>query len=530
MSANIVVPVNEFATSLPHANLRRIDFTALDYNTNRLALIEYVKTYYPNDFNDFVSSNGFIILMDILASLTDKLALRGDLLANEAFLNTAISEEAVENHLNLIGQSIIRQTPSTTDVECTLNNIAFIDTIIPAGQKVTVQGPNNIQIPYEIYKSPGNWTDDIIIPAGKRGVVAWGVQGEFGSPYSITALGGKNQQYIIQDDNILQSPIYVDITYGDSTTSWKVIFDPIQLYGSRDEVVEIKFYTTMDGNPSMILMFGDDINGKSPLPGSQIVVKYRVGGGSIGRISAGAINTSLPIRNEGRTPSVSFRNISASVGGTDLETLTEVKRRAPKTYSLHGALVSATDYVNFATSFVHPFYGKISKASVVLETSPNDNIVDLYVLSEGSDGLPTQSSVYLKNALQTAVTNINTVTDQVRVKDGKIKSLDLKAVVVIDRNVDARITKNNVDLAITLFFNINNFNMGSPLYISKLIEAVESVSGVRYIDLINPNRNILASGLLVSNDQNLVNIDEIITLGSSQIDYYYDSINGSKLA
>lgn len=518
-----------FATNLPDASLRRIDFTALDYNANRQALIEYIKTYYPNEFNDFVASSGLIILMDIIASISDKLALRGDLLANEAFLNTAVSTEAVENHLNLIGQKTLKQTAATVDIECTIDNTVFTDVIIPPGQQVTAQGPNGVQIVYEVYKAPGDWGGDIVIPAGKRGVVAWGVQGFFDSEYSVVSLGGVNQQYTIVADDILLDPIFVDITYGNSTTRWKAITDPIQLYGARDEVVEVKYYTTIDGNPSLVLQFGDNVNGKAPIAGSEIVVRYRVGGGSSGRIAAGAIDVSLPIRNEGRTPNVNFRNITGSVGGTDAETLPEVKRRAPKTYSLHGVIVTANDYVHYATSFAHPYYGKISKASVVLETSPNDNIVDVYVLSEGSDGLPTSSPISLKDALKTAITNINVVTDQVRIKDGLIKPVQFKAVIVVDRNADARIVKNNVDSAILTFFNINNFEMGQPLYISKLIEAIETINGVRYVDLNNPNRNILASGILNSGNPDLVDVNEIITLGSSQIDYYYDSINSSNV-
>ncbi len=527
----ITIPTSpeSFATNLPDSNLRSIDFTAFDYETNRQILIEYVRTYYPNDFNDFVASNGFVILMDIIASVTDKLALRGDLLANEAFLATALSEEAVDNHLNLIGQSILRQTPATIDVECTINNILFSDVTIPAGQKIYAQGPNGTSIVYEVYKSPGDWFSNIVIPAGKRGVVAWGVQGSWASLYSDISIGGINQEYTIVDDNILPSPVIVDITYGNSKTTWRVITDPIQLYGPRDEVVEAKFFRSIDGLPSMILKFGDNVNGKAPLAGSRIEVRYRKGGGVSGRISAGAINTSLPIQNESRTQNVNFRNISASVGGADVETLREAKRRAPKTYSLHNSLVTANDYSHFASSFVHPYYGKIAKAAVILETSPNDNIIDVYVLAEGSDGLPASASVQLKEALGTAISNINVVTDQVRVKDGLIKPIDLKARIVIDRNTDARIIRNQVESEIKSFFNINNFELGEPLYISKIIEVIENIDGIRYVDLINPNRNIIPSGKLGSTDDNLININEIITLGSSQIDYYYDSINGSSV-
>ena len=76
---------DEFGITLEPANLRRLDFSGLDYTTARRSIIEYIKTYYPDDFNDFVASNGIMMIMEVLAATTGKLSLRADLLANEAF-------------------------------------------------------------------------------------------------------------------------------------------------------------------------------------------------------------------------------------------------------------------------------------------------------------------------------------------------------------------------------------------------------------------------------------------------------------
>ena len=205
MSIEIKLPTEprSFAVDLPPANLRALDFSALDYDTARQALIEYVRTYYPDDFNDFVSSNGFIILLDIIAAMTDKLSLRNDLLANEGFLPTAVTEEAVENHLQLIGQRIRRQTPATVEIEVTVDQPVFTDVRIPPGETVSSIGPDGNEVFYEVYKGPGDFDNEIIIPAGKRGVVAWGTQGRFASTFTEIALGGPNQQYDLPDDDIL---------------------------------------------------------------------------------------------------------------------------------------------------------------------------------------------------------------------------------------------------------------------------------------------------------------------------------------
>jgi uncharacterized phage protein gp47/JayE len=69
-----------------------------------------------------------------------------------------------------------------------------------------------------------------------------------------------------------------------------------------------------------------------------------------------------------------------------------------------------------------------------------------------------------------------------------------------------------------------NFDMGEPFYLSNLIDRIESIDGIRYIDLRSPNTNILASGKLADADLLTVGVNEVITLGTSQVDFYYDNI------
>ena len=55
----------EFGVALPPPQLRKLDFSALDYQNLLRASVEYLRTYHPNDFNDFYSSNGMVMLMEL---------------------------------------------------------------------------------------------------------------------------------------------------------------------------------------------------------------------------------------------------------------------------------------------------------------------------------------------------------------------------------------------------------------------------------------------------------------------------------
>lgn len=520
---DLPIAPDEFGVLLPESNLRRLNFSGLDYDTSRRAIIEYLRTYFPDDFNDFVASNGIMMIMEIIANTTAKLSLRSDILANEAFLPTAKTEEAVVNHLALINQKIKRQTPAIVDIECTVNFPIYTDLNIPAGTLFSIPGPDNKQIYYEIYRAPNDWTSNITIPANKRGVIAWGIEGKFASPYVEISAGGSNQQYTIVDDNILELPMIVTVKVGETIEEWLVINEPIERYGPNDKVVEVNFI----GNKA-IFKFGDDITGKSPVSGSSITFKYRVGGGRRGRIGINQINTSrqfIASAPANTATNVNFRNITPSSGGTNRESIEDAKKRAPRDFAVQRSIVTASDYAQAASSFSHPAFGAVSKAVATLRSSLNANRVEIYVLAEGPDNIPTAPNAGLKAGLRTYFSDLNVLTDNVVILDGALRPVDIDMNIIIDRNADASVVKVRVESVIDSFFDIANWDMGEPLYISNLINAIEGVDGVTYVDLFSPADNILQTGELASSNSSGVGINQLIIEGERKTGYYYSKAN-----
>ncbi len=511
---------SEFGVILSSPDLRKLDFSALDYTTARRAIIEYIQTYFPDDFNDFVASNGIIMIMEILSATTGKLSLRQDILANEGTLPTSQTEIAVVNHLALINQRIKRQTPATVDIQVSVDQPVLTDVQIDAGTSFQTVGSDKAPVNYEIYRAPGDWTSQIVIPAGKRGVIAYGLEGSFASVVTVTSAGGPNQTFTVDDTNILDSPMFVTIQTGNTIVDWKVITEPIERYGPTDQVVEVNFIDT-----SAIFRFGDNVTGQAPLSGSIITFKYRVGGGVRGRIGVNQINTTkqfTPLPPANAVTTVQFQNLTPSSGGTDKETIARAKKRAPGDFSLQRSIVTANDYAQAANSFIHPVFGAVSKSVAAIRTGLNANRVEIYILSDGPDGLPTTSNAGLKTGLATFFSNLNVLTDNVVILDGAIKTVDLEVTAVINRSVDASVIKTSVESAITNYFDVANWQMGQALYISNLIEAIKSVDGVLYVDLFKPNNNVIPTGLIADPSVSGVGFNEIIILGKRTISYYYD--------
>jgi len=508
-----------FGVIMPPAQLRRLDFSGLDYQTARRAIVEYIMTYYPSQFNDFVASNGMMMMVEIVASTVAKLSTRSDILSNEAFLPTASTVEAVSNHLALINQSIQRQTPAIVDILCTVNQPVFTDIQIPAGTVFTARSSSATSttgsVQYELYRAPGDFVSDTIIPAGKSGVIAYGLHGITIGPLQFISDGTSSQQYAINDQKMLTSPITVTVTAGIDVTTWTVVMDAIQNYGPNDRVVQVYW----EGDTA-ILLFGDNINGAAPLPGNVVKVTYRSGGGIIGRIGSGQINESrqlLPNPPANSPVIVKFVNSSPSSGGTDVETIAQAKLRAPRDFSVRTGVVTADDYVNVAQGFTHPVYGSILKAAATVRTGLNANLVQVYVLAAGPDGLPTAPNAGLKSGLSTFYNQYNVLTDHVEVLDGLILGVDINMTVVISRSADASVVKTNVEAAVSSFFEVSNWNMGQPLYTSNFIDVVANIDGVAHVDLYTPNDNILP------NIDGGVMFNQMIIQGNTTIQYYYQS-------
>ncbi len=85
-----------------YQTFRNADFQSYDYETLRKSMIDYLRLYYPEDFNDFIESSEFIALIDLIAFMGQSLAFRGDLNARENFMDTAQRRDSILKLARLI--------------------------------------------------------------------------------------------------------------------------------------------------------------------------------------------------------------------------------------------------------------------------------------------------------------------------------------------------------------------------------------------------------------------------------------------
>ncbi len=93
--------------------LENVDFRAYDFNNLVQALLEYLRSNYPEQFNDWVASSEFVTKIEILAWLSQNIAFRVDLNTRENFLATAERRDSLIRLAQNIGYKINRVRSSS---------------------------------------------------------------------------------------------------------------------------------------------------------------------------------------------------------------------------------------------------------------------------------------------------------------------------------------------------------------------------------------------------------------------------------
>lgn len=90
-----------------------IDYTAYDFDSLKQALINYIRTYYPEDFNDYIESSEFIAIIELLAYFGTSLAFRTDLNSRENFIDTAERRESIIRLAQMVNYVPRRNVPAS---------------------------------------------------------------------------------------------------------------------------------------------------------------------------------------------------------------------------------------------------------------------------------------------------------------------------------------------------------------------------------------------------------------------------------
>ena len=99
--------------------MSNINFAAFDYDTVKQSLIDYIKLYFPENFNDFIESSEFIAIIEVFAYIAELVAYRVDVNAHENFITTAQRKESILRLAKLVSYTPSRPIPARGLVKIT---------------------------------------------------------------------------------------------------------------------------------------------------------------------------------------------------------------------------------------------------------------------------------------------------------------------------------------------------------------------------------------------------------------------------
>jgi hypothetical protein len=460
----------------PNNSLTNINYTNQDFYSLKFRLRNLIKEQFPSDFNDFIESSLAFLLIEPQAFLFDTLSFKQDQIIQEVFIGTVTETENAFRIAESVGFKPTPPIPAVAMFAATINTVLPGDLIIPSGVAVTAVSNNN-SVVYELFVADSNnnpiFNQDIIIPAGNLSNTSIvGVQGQtFIDTFLGTGLANQNFQL----------------------SNHPVIFDSVTVIVDGSTWNEVDYFTDsnprkeyrleFDSNYNAFIIFGNTQSGLFPTSGANIVVQYRVGGGTSSNIVSGAISTyrTFTLDGFGIAAAVNFSNYTASNFGYDGDTIDDVKSKLPRYVKMQGRIVSDTDYQTFADQFATPYNGQIGKSVAVLRNyGCAANIVDVYVLAlSGTSGLQVANDS-LKSALLDAINAQSMMGVSVCLRDGVVINTDVSVDLIVDkfyRNAQSNI-ESAVNSAINNFFALANWEYGQTLNASDLVKSLSSIQQI----------------------------------------------------
>lgn len=90
---------------------QQINFATYEYDSVKKSLIEYLKLYFPESFNDYIESSEAIAVLELFAYISEIIAYRLDMNAHENFITSAQRKESILRLAKLISYAPSRNIP-----------------------------------------------------------------------------------------------------------------------------------------------------------------------------------------------------------------------------------------------------------------------------------------------------------------------------------------------------------------------------------------------------------------------------------
>ena len=327
-----------------------VNFTNLDFDQIRTSIRDYLRANSNFTDYDFEGSN-LSVLLDVLAYNTYIASYNANMVSNEVFIDSATLRENVVSLAKNIGYiPRSRRAASsniTFSVDTTISPTTPSTITLKSGTVCTSASTlGNISYIFSI-------ADDITVPV-VNGIASFDnikvYEGSYQKTYFTVDSSNTNQRFILENANIDSSLIRVFVRDNASSSG-------IRKYNLSTDLFDINseskvFFLQEIEDQRYELIFGDGVFGKKLDNQNYIEVSYIVTNGQNANGLASFNFGGRLIDNNGSVVSSGISLIttnSVSDGGSEIESVSSIKKYAPRIYASQNRAVTSNDYESIVT-------------------------------------------------------------------------------------------------------------------------------------------------------------------------------------
>jgi hypothetical protein len=446
----------------------RLQITDLDFDTIKTNLKNFLKQ--QSEFTDYdFEGSGLNILLDVLAYNTHYNAYYTNMIANEAFLDTAILRDSVVSHAKSLGYIPHSRRPAVANVNIVVS-VTSNDTeqslSIPAGwslQSNLIDDKSyvfNVLEPITVSRTGNQFLFDNV-PIYEGQLV------NFSSVYDSST--NPRSSFIIPDVNVDTNTLKIIVQQSSSNTS-------IETFSLAQEILDVDstsavYFLQETRNQFFEVYFGDGVIGKALSDGCIVNIQYLT---TIGR-DADKASSFIPLLGVGGFTYITVTVNTVAASSSERESVDSIKYSAPLQFATQNRLVTYKDYESYikknypsvdsvsvwgSEEDIPPSYGK-----VILSLKPKEN----YYISE----------IEKQRIIDEIIKPKSIIAIQTEIRDPEFLYLLVNNYVRYDKRKTTdseQQIKNKIRTAILNYRELNLNRFGGRFVLSKLQDAVDSTN------------------------------------------------------
>ncbi len=247
-----------------------------------------------------------------------------------------------------------------------------------------------------------------------------------------------------------------------------------------------EFVVEVESDGTAQLRFGDDVLGKRPSVGAAFSATYRVGNGSSGNVGAEAIGR-LVTKLEGVTK---VRNPLAATGGTDAETIKEVRQFAPEAFRIQERAVTEADYAEVAER-----HSEVERAAANFRWT--GSWYTAFATIDRTKGLSVEADPAFRDEMLEHLEKYRVAGYDIKIDGPVLVPLDILLQVCVKSDYFGNNVKESLLEAFGSqdpgngkrgFFHPDNFTFGQAVYVSQICRTAMEIAGVESVQLLRFQR------------------------------------------